>query len=721
MGDGSILSVWGQRRKLPLVMQTEAAECALACLAMIARYHGHETDLASLRRRFSTSLKGVNLVRIIEIANALGFEARPLRAELEYLPEAQLPCIVHWDLNHFVVLNRISRKGAEIYDPARGRYNMPLIEASKHFTGIVLELTPRMDFSPVQERQRISLRALTGRITGLTRTLIQVVGLALAIEFLALLMPFQMQWVVDQVLVSADKNLLVVMTLGFLIVIALQTGLTIARGWVLSWLGATLNAQWITNLFSHLLNLPMDYFEKRHMGDIVSRFSSVQSIQNTLTGSFVGAMLDGLMGLLALVILCIYSLPLTGCVLVVFALYGLLRWALYRTLWRINEEQLVYGARQQTELMESVRGVQAIKLANKQSERKARLANATLEAAKRAMHTQRIGLAFGAINQYLFGTQRIVLIALGAYLAIEGKFSAGMLIAFVVYADQFSGKIGALIDKIVDFRMLRLHAERIADIALTAPEKHVHGVRGETSAEPEPRIEVKNLSFRYAEGDPWILRDLNLTIHAGESVAIVGPSGCGKSTLAKLLLGLLEPSEGSIEIGGNDIKRYGLDNYRKLIGAVMQDDTLFAGTIADNISFFDDISTTNQIISAASITEIHDEIMAMPMAYESLVGDMGSALSGGQQQRIVLARALYRKPKILVLDEATSHLDLRCEKAINAAIRRLDVTRLIFAHRPETIASADYIAELENGCIHMTSVHRTKQDLSMQGSAPTYL
>lgn len=721
MADDGILSMWSQRHKLPLVMQTEAAECALACLVMVARYHGYETDLASLRRRFSTSLKGVNLTRVIEIANELGFEARPLRAELEYLPQAQFPCIVHWNLNHFVVLSRISRKGAEIYDPARGRYNMPLPEVSKHFTGVVLELIPGMDFSPVRERQRISLRALTGRITGLTHILIQVIGLALAIEVLALLMPFQIQWVVDQVLVSADNNLLTVMTLGFLIAMALQTGLTIARGWVLSWLGATLNAQWVTNLFSHLLNLPLDYFEKRHMGDIVSRFSSVQSIQNTLTGSFVEAILDGLMGLLALVILCLYSLPLTGCVLIVFALYGLLRWALYRTLWRINEEQLVYGARQQTELMESVRGVQAVKLANKQSERKARLTNATLEAAKRIMHAQRITLAFGAINQYLFGTQRIVLIALGAYLTIEGKFSAGMLIAFVTYAGQFSAKIGGLIDKIVDFRMLKLHAERIADIALTEPEKHTHGVRGVARLEPEPRIEIKNLSFRYAEGEPWILRNLNLTIHAGEAVAIVGPSGCGKSTLAKLLLGLLEPSEGSIEIGGNDIKRYGLDNYRKLIGAVMQNDTLFGGTIADNISFFDGDATMERIILAASVAKIHDEIMAMPMAYESLVGDMGSALSGGQQQRIVLARALYRKPRILVLDEATSHLDLRCENAINTAIRQLAVTRLILAHRPETIASADRIARLENGNIHVTPIHLAKQDSSMQGVAPTHL
>lgn len=695
MADGSTFPAWGQRRQLPLVMQTESAECALACLAMIARYHGHDIDLASLRRRFSTSLKGVDLNRVIEIAHGLGFEARPLRAELEYLPEAQLPCILHWDLNHFVVLNQVTRRGADIYDPARGRYYMPLAEASKHFTGVVLELTPGMDFSPVEEKQRISLRALTGRISGLTRVLIQVVGLAFAIEVLALVMPFQMQWILDQVLLSADKSLLVVLTMGFLIVMGLSAALSLARAWVISWLGATLNAQWITNLFSHLLRLPLDYFEKRHMGDILSRFSSVQSIQNTITGSFVEALLDGVMGSLTLVILCLYSLSLTLVVVVAFLLYSLLRWAMYRTLWRINEEQLIYGARQQSELMESVRGIQAIKLANKQSERKARLANATLEAAKRTMRSQRITLAFGVINQNLFGAQRIALIAMGAYLAIQSKFSAGMLVAYVAYADQFATKIASLVDKVVDFHMLRLHAERIADIALAQPEQHAQSVY--SGPKPEPCIEIKNLSFRYAKGEPWVLYRLNLTIHAGESIAIIGPSGCGKSTLAKLLVGLLEPSEGQIEIGGIDIRKYGLDNYRKLVGAVMQDDTLFAGSIADNITLFDSSADIGEVVSAATMAEIHQEIMAMPMAYESTVGDMGSALSGGQKQRIVLARALYRNPTLLVLDEATSHLDQSRESIINERVKNLKIIRIIIAHRKETIASADKVFSLNIG------------------------
>lgn len=693
MAEGeSVPFTWGHRKNLPLILQTEATECALACLTMIARYHGHDIDLSSLRRRFSTSLKGMNLTHMIEIAHALGFEARPLRAELQYLPKAQLPCILHWDMNHFVVVNQITPRGVDIYDPARGRYRMPLAEVSKHFTGIVLELSPDADFEPIEERQKISLRALTGKIVGLGRILVQIFGLAISIEVVALILPFQMQWVIDQVLLSSDKNLLLVITIGFLIVTAVQTGLTIARGWIISWLGAAVNAQWTNNLFSHLLKLPLDYFEKRHMGDVLSRFSSIQAIQSTLTGSFVEAALDGLMGSLALIVLCLYSIPLTLWIIGIFCIYASLRWASYRTLWSINEEQLVHGAKQQTELMESVRGVQAIKLANKQGDRRGSLANATIESTQRVMRTQRISLAFSAINQGLFGTQRVVLIALGAYLAMSGKFSAGMMIAFVAYSDQFSGKLGGLVDKVIDFRMLRLHAERIADIALSKPEPHVHGTY--SGDEPSPSITLKNLGFRYAHNEPWIFRNLTLTIREGESLAIIGASGCGKTTLAKLMLGLLIPDEGDIEVGGMSITALGRARYRTMIAAVMQDDHLFSGSIADNIAFFDQQAGLTEIQEAARAAAIHAEIMAMPMGYETMVGDMGSALSGGQKQRLLLARALYRRPRILVLDEATSHLDARNESIANETVRRMRITRIIIAHRKETISQADHIFDL---------------------------
>jgi ATP-binding cassette subfamily B protein RaxB len=692
MADGGSIPLWSARRRLPLVIQSEVAECALACLSMVARYYGYDTDLPSMRRRFNSSVKGMNMAHILKIAHALGFEARPLRIELDQLSKMRMPCILHWDLNHFVVLSRVTRRGVEIHDPARGRVLMPLSAASDHFTGIVLELAPGTSFSRIRDRERINLRALAGRVNGLIGVVTQILGIALAIEILALSLPFQMQWVVDQVLVSADEPLLLLMTLGFSAILVLQTGLNVARAWILSWLSAELGTQWITNLISHLLKLPLDFFGKRQMGDVMSRFVSVQVIQATITGGFVEAILDGAMGSLAFVILCVYSIPLSVVVLAAFLIYGLLRWLAYRTQWQANEEQMLCSAKQQTLLMESVRGVQAIKLANKEGERSARLATATLDAMQSSMRNQRITLTFSAVNQGIFGLQRIFLIALGALLAIHGKLSAGMLIAFVSYADQFTTKIGNLIDKLVEFNMLRLHGERIADIALQSPEQNVHGVY--SGPQPEPSLTMRNVSFRYATDEPWVLRSIDLFIASGESVAIVGPSGCGKSTLAKLIVGLLVPNEGRIEIGGVEIQKYGLGNYRQLIGTVMQDDPLFAGTIADNIAFFDPDASIAAVIDAARMAEIHDDIMAMTMGYESLVGDMGSALSGGQRQRVVLARAFYRQPKILVLDEATSHLDVNLERRINASVRTGSATRIIIAHRPETIASADRVIDL---------------------------
>ena len=285
--------------------------------------------------------------------------------------------------------------------------------------------------------------------------------------------------------------------------------------------------------------------------------------------------------------------------------------------------------------------------------------------------------------------------ALVAVLVLKGEFSAGMLVAFMAYADQFSRRAAGLIDQWNDFRMLRLHAERVADIALTPQEAQIEGVYG--GPVPEARLEVQNLKFRYAKGEPWVIEDCSFAIEPGESIAIAAPSGTGKTTLAKLVLGLLEPTEGQVLFGGIDIRKLGLARYRSLVAAVMQDDQLFAGSIADNIALFDSDASPLKVEAAARLAHIHDEIAAMPMGYQSLVGDMGSSLSGGQKQRVLLARALYRRPKFLVLDEATSHLDVAKEREVNAIVKRMKLTRLVLAHRPETLASADRIITLFKG------------------------
>ena len=690
---------FGRRRRLPMLLQTEAAECGLASAAMVACYYGHDIDLPSLRQRESLSLKGMTLIQLIAVAGRLDLATRPLRVEMEHLRHLRTPCILHWDLNHFVVLKQATAKFLVIHDPAQGVRRIRIEEASKHFTGVALELWPAAQFKPQKARQSISIKGLMGDVHGLKRGLIQVLLLALALEGLVLVGPFYLQWVIDQVLVTHDASLLGVLVLGFLLLTVFQVAVTAMRAWSIVWISARLSVQWVGNLFGHLLHLPLAFFEKRHIGDVVSRFGSVQTIQQTLTTQFVGAALDGLMSIITLVVMALYSVPLTGLVLAAFALYALLRWGIFRPLRRATEDHLVYAAHQQSDLLESIRGMQALKLANQQDHRRARYANALVDTTQRAIAIQRWNIAFQAGNGLVFGAERVLVIGLAALLVLRGEFSVGMLVAFVAYADLFTQRAGNLIDHWNEFKMLGLHAERVADIALTEPEAQLHGTY--TGPDPEPRLEVQNLSFRYAEGEPWVIKDCSFSIAPGESVAIAAPSGTGKTTLAKLVLGLLEPTAGQVLFGGVDIRTLGLARYRSLVGAVMQEDTLFAGSIADNISLFDPEATPLRVEAVARQAQIHDEIIAMPMGYQTLVGDMGSSLSGGQKQRVLLARALYRKPKFLVLDEATSHLDVAREREVNAIVKRMQLTRLVLAHRPETLTNADNVLELRRPTINL--------------------
>jgi ATP-binding cassette subfamily B protein RaxB len=681
---------WG--RHLPMILQTEATECALACLTMIASYHGHDVDLAGLRRRFPTSLKGSNLAQLMSMASALQMSGRPLRLEMNELSRLNTPCVLHWELNHFVVLKKVDKRGIVIHDPARGERRLTFSEASAAFTGIALELLPAAGFEPVQQRQSVSLKQLTGTMHGVVPFLVQIALLALALEVFALTSPFFMQWIMDQVLPSADRDLLTLLCLGFLTILALQIAIGAARSWAVMVLGMKLGIQWGGNVVGHMLRLPLDWFEKRHVGDVVSRLGSIQAIQRTLTTQFIGALLDGLMSVITLIVLIAYSPSLTAIVVGLFITYALIRWAIFGRLRRLNEDQIIYAARQQSELLESIRGVLPIKLYNQEEERRARYMNAVVDTTNRDIRIQRFSLAFGALNQILFGVGRVALIWIGALRALDGSFSAGMLVAFIAYADQFTSRAGSLVDKWIDFRMLKLHTERLADIALSAPEPQVDtGWEGELN---DAGIELRNVSFRYADDEPWVIRHCNLRIGSGESVAIIGPSGCGKTTLAKLMLGLLEPQEGEILFGGVPIRKLGLARYRAQIGAVMQEDQLFAGSIADNIAFFDHGIDQERVQLSARWAAIASDIAAMPMGYQTLVGDMGSSLSGGQRQRVLLARALYRRPRLLLLDEATSHLDINREKQVNEAIKHLRTTRIVIAHRPETIASADRVIDL---------------------------
>ncbi|WP_295640564.1 peptidase domain-containing ABC transporter [uncultured Methylibium sp.] len=691
--------------RLPMLLQTEAAECGLACLAMIASHHGQRSDLPTLRQRFSLSLKGATLADLVRMAGQMQLNARPLRAELAHLPQLNLPCVLHWDLNHFVVLAAVRRGVAVIHDPARGVRRLPLAEVSRHFTGVVLELTPGTGFESRTERQQVGLRQLLGPVSGLKRSLAQIFLLALALEVFMLLAPFFLQWVVDGALLSADRDLLLTLAIGFGLLVCLQVATGALRSWAVLYLSSTLNLQWLGNVFAHLMRLPVAWFEKRHAGDVMSRFGAIQKIQQTLTTSFIEAVLDGLLVVVTLAMMAVYSLGLTAIALGAVAVYALLRWTFFRPLREATEEAIVHEAKRSTHFLESLRGVQAIKLFNRQDERRARFMNLVVDAMNADIATRKLDLAFGVLNKLVFGLERIAVIGVGALLVMQQQFTVGMLFAFLAFKEQFAQRISGLVDKLVELKMLRLQGERLADIVLATPEPQADGV--EAPREFAARIEVQQVAFRYADTEPDVLKDCSLAIEPGEAVAIVGPSGCGKTTLVKLMLGIHAPQAGEIRVGGVALAQLGLSRWRAMIGTVMQDDQLFAGSIADNIAFFDVQPDKAWIEECARLACVNDEIEALPMGYHTLIGDMGASLSGGQKQRILLARALYKRPQILFLDEATSALDVDRERLVNQAIRGLSITRVIVAHRPETIAAAGRVIVLQGG--------RVAQDLRSVG------
>lgn len=677
------------------IRQDEAAECGLACLASVAAFHGHRLNMRELRNRFPVSLKGVGLSRLMEIAGSLGLGARPLKVDLEGLAHLKVPCILHWDLAHFVVLVQVKKGLAVLWNPASGMRTLGLAEVSSHFTGVALELTPGAQFVRKAGGASLRIRRLIGQVQGVPQALFSVFGLSLALQVFVIASPFMLQWVVDQVLVSGDLGLLSMLAIGFALLLLLQTAVGLLRGWVVVYLSNKLGAEWQVGLFSHLMRLPLDFFEKRHLGDVVSRMGSLQSIQNTLTTTFIEAVIDGLMTVATLAMMAIYSWKLTVVTLVAVACYIFLRAMSYRALRDGTERQLIAVARQQGYLLESIRGIQSIKVATREYVRQAGYSNLTNDAVNTNVWLAKLGMAFNATSQLIFGIERVVVIWVGATLALGGMFSVGMLIAYLAYKDQFAQRMGALIDKWMELRMLRLHADRVADVALAEPEQ------GQGTAampeEPMGQIEVRDVWFRYADGEPWVLKNCSFTVNCGKSMAIVGASGCGKTTLVKVMLGLLRPQKGSVHFDGVDIERLGVSAYRNLVGAVMQDDQLFSGSIGENIAFGGDGYDPRRVQVAAALASVHEEITSMPMGYHSLIGDMGMTLSGGQKQRVILARALYRNPKVLFLDEATSHLDVAREHAVNEAIKGLMLTKVIIAHRPDTIASADEVLMMEGG------------------------
>ena len=681
------------RRRVPVIHQTETAECGLACLAMICGHFGKNIDLISLRRKFNLSARGANLAGINGIAEQLGMVTRALSLELDELGALKMPCILHWDFSHFVVLVSVKRNRYVLHDPARGRRYLGREEMSRYFTGIALEVWPGSEFQAETQQTRISLRSLINSIYGIKRTLAKIFCLSVVIEAINLVMPVGTQLVMDHAIPAGDRGLLTLISAGLMFFILLRAAVSMLRAWSSLVMSTLINVQWQSGLFDHLLRLPLAFFERRKLGDIQSRFDSLDTLRATFTTSVIGFIMDSIMVVGVFVMMLLYGGYLTWIVLCFTTIYIFIRLVTYGNYRQISEECLVREARAASYFMETLYGIATVKIQGMVGIRGAYWLNMKIDAINSGIKLTRMDLLFGGITTFVTACDQVVILWLGAGLVIDNQMTIGMFVAFSSFRGQFSERVTSLTSFLLQLKIMSLHNERIADIALHEKEEKKHEI--EIVAHMGPiSLETNDLSYRYDSQSAPIFSALSLSVAPGESVAITGASGAGKTTLMKVLCGLFEPDSGRVLINGIDIRQIGINNYHRMIACVMQDDRLFSGSIRENICGFAEEMDEEWMVECARASHIHDVIMNMPMGYETLIGELGEGLSGGQKQRIFIARALYRKPGILFMDEATSALDSESEHFVNVAIKNMNITRVIIAHRETTLKTVDRVISI---------------------------
>lgn len=693
-------------------MQSEAAECGLTCLAMIMNYHGIPTTLFDLRALHPISLKGLSLHDLIKIAGSYNFNTRALRIETNQIQLLKTPAILHWNLNHFVVLVKATPKKITLHDPAKGLQELSMKDFSKSFTGIALELETdhiKQKIFKKTNSEKLGLYALLKSSQSIKKPLLSIFMLALLLQVLVLAGPQYIQHMVDVLLAknSLSSALVQTKTLWDLAILFaglkfIEVAMGLLRSIGIARIGIKFNLEIGEWLFKKLLSLPMGFFEKRHIGDIVSRFAATDKIRQSITQGLIEGLIDGLMSISTLTFMFFYSVSLGSLVITASGLYILVRWKTFYQFKISNEQMIQASALQNTYFMESIRGIQPIKIFAHEDQRAQTWKNYFIDYLNALYETALQKSKFNASKTLIFGLQLITVILLGCLLINQHKFSLGMLYAFLFYQTLFTQSVSNFIDNLLDFKMLSLYIERLSDIALSPPEiaPEKKSLILLPSSTEIIKIQAKEIGFQYAPQDPMIFSHLSACFNHDEITGISAPSGFGKTTFLKLLMGLLIPTEGVIEINGIDLKTIHPKTYRALYASVMQEDCLFSGSLLNNITFFSPQIDFEKAVYCAKKAAIHEEIMAFPMAYQTLVGEMGTVLSGGQKQRLLLARALYADPKILFLDEATSHLDAQNESLVNQSLRELKITCIVIAHRQETLANCDRVIYLDPSSIN---------------------
>ncbi|MER6514912.1 peptidase domain-containing ABC transporter [Nonomuraea sp. NPDC001636] len=689
-------------RRLPVLLQNTDTECGAACLAMVLCHHGHRTTLHQVAERLQVGRDGLSAKAIVDGARDHGLKARAFSLAPEDLARVPLPAVAHWEFNHFIVVERWSPDRVDVVDPGHGRRRLTPEEFGAGFTGVLLVFEPGEGFrrgttSAASAWRREFVRTLFRRRRGL---LAQLIAASLLLQVLGLALPMFSQLLLDSIVPRRAVDVLSLLGVSVLLAGAAQLVIGYLRAALLVAVRARADQELTENLVSHLVTLPYRYFQQRGKGDLVTRAGSVSTLGDILTGQVVAALLDGplAVGYLVLVYLWdpVFGLALTG----LAVLQTVLLLATTSRIATLTRQELTALSASQTSLIQTITGIETLKASG--AEKRA-VDQWSSHFARQLDADVRAGLTRGLLESALSAirvTAPLGLLWLGAWRVLDGQLTVGALVALNAIALGALTPLGSLMTGLQSLQQAGAHFDRLSDILASEPEPsngiEVLRLRG--------AVELRGVSFRHDPRAPWTVRDVSVSIRPGQKVALVGASGSGKSTLARLLLALHTPVLGEIRYDGVPAAELNLRTLRRQFGVVTQDPSLFSGSIRENIALNEPGASLERVVAAARLAALHDEIMDMPMGYETMLTD-GGGLSGGQRQRLALARAVLSRPKVLLLDEATSNLDSATEAAIEANLSRLVQTRIVIAHRLSTVRDADLILVIDAGRVVQRGTH----------------
>jgi ABC-type bacteriocin/lantibiotic exporter with double-glycine peptidase domain len=672
----------------------EISDCGAACLAMTLAYHGRNVSPEDVRRATRTSRDGVSAASLVEAARSYGMDARGVSVDIDGLKYLERGTILHWEFNHFVVLDRVGRGGVDVLDPALGRIRLPMERVSKAFTGVAITLQPSSSFERGTGASRGAWRYLKPMLRQ-SRLLSKVGVTSFLIQIFALATPILMGVIVDRVVPSGDRSFLLAVALGMVAMIGFHLLSTFVRSHLLLALRAQLDMNISTGFIGHLVKLPYQFFLQRSAGDLMARLNSNVTVREILTTGAISTVLDGALVSIYLLLIFAQSVPMGAVILVLAALQVAILAFTHRPMQRVMAETLQAQARSQGYLGQMITGIETLKSVGAEARSVAQWSNLFVDEINATLARGRLSAVIESLTAGLRIASPLVVLTVGALGVLSGDLSLGTMLALSALGTGFLTPLSSLIITGTQVQLLGSYMERINDVLDTAPEQNPEDVR------PAPklngRVTLRDVSFSYSETSPEVVKDISLEIEPGRTIGIVGKSGSGKSTLAHLILNLYRPTRGNILYDGLELATLEAASVRAQLGIVPQNSYLFGTSVRTNIALTKPDASMAEIERAARLAVIHDDIVAMPLGYDTVLSDGGASISGGQRQRIALARALVHEPAILLLDEATSSLDTVTETQIYTNLDELDCTRIVIAHRISTIRRADVILVMEDG------------------------